>query len=68
MKVLLEVKDDKVSFIMELLNNFTFVKAKPISSEKSDVLAGLEEAVEQVNKAKKNRTKLKSARQLLDEI
>jgi hypothetical protein len=33
MKLLLEIRDDKFEFIMELLRNFSFVKAKPIHSE-----------------------------------
>lgn len=32
MKILLEIRDDKFEFIMELLRNFSFVKAKPIHS------------------------------------
>ena len=34
MKVLLDVKDNKAKFIMELLTNFSFVKAKQITNEK----------------------------------
>jgi hypothetical protein len=34
MRVLLEVKDSKVDFILELLNNFSFVKAEAIPNEK----------------------------------
>lgn len=30
MKVLLDIKDDKADFFMELLKNFSFVKAKPL--------------------------------------
>ncbi len=30
MKLLLEIKDNKAAFFMELLKNFSYVKAKPI--------------------------------------
>jgi hypothetical protein len=68
MKVLLDIKDDKANFIMELLNNFKFVKAKPLSPYKAEVIEGLKEAVDQVNLSKQGKVKLKSARQLLDEL
>jgi hypothetical protein len=68
MKILLDIKDDKANFIMELLNNFKFVKAKPLSPYKAEVIEGLKEAVDQVNLSKQGKVKLKSARQLLDEL
>jgi hypothetical protein len=68
MKILLDIKDDKAAFFIELLKNFSFVKAKPISPYKSEILEGLKEAVDQVNLAKQGKIKLKSARLLLDEI
>ena len=68
MKIILDIKDDKVDFIMELLQNFNFVKAKPLTSYTDETLEGLKEAIEEVNKEKKGEIKLKSARELLDEI
>lgn len=68
MKVLLDIKDEKADFFMEVLKNFSFVKAKPLTPYKAEVLEGLKEAVEQVNQAKQGKIKLKSARQLLDEL
>lgn len=68
MKILLDIKDEKAAFIMELLNNFKFVKAKPLTPHNAEVLEGLKEAVEQVNLAKQGKVKLKSARNLLDEL
>ena len=68
MKLILDIKDDKAAFIMELLSNFKFVKTKPITPYKAEVLEGLKEAVEQVNLAKQGKIKLKSAKQLLDEL
>lgn len=68
MKIILEVKDSKVDFLMELLKNFNFVKAKPLTPYKAEVLEGIKDAVEEVNLAKQGKTKLKSARDLLNEI
>jgi hypothetical protein len=33
MKVILDIKDNKAAFVMELLNNLSFVKARPLSNE-----------------------------------
>jgi|GEM_PF-2478376 len=37
MKVLLDIKEDKVAFVMEVLKNFKFVKVEPLSTYKSEV-------------------------------
>lgn len=68
MKLLLEIKDNKADFILELLENFKFVKTKAVTSDNSDYLKELQGSVEQVNLAKEGKIKLKSARELLDEI
>lgn len=57
MKLLLEINDDKAAFIIELLENFKFVKAKPLTPYKAEVLVGLKEAVEEVNQIKAGKKK-----------
>jgi len=37
MKVMLDIKDNKADFVMELLKNLSFVKATPISTYKKKV-------------------------------
>lgn len=68
MKVLLDIKDSQAPFFMELLKNFSFVKATTLSPQKAEVLKNLKESVEQVNLAKEGKIKLKSARELLNEL
>lgn len=68
MKVVLEIKDDKADFILELLSNFKYVKTKPLNPHKEEVLNGIREAVEEVNLHKQGKIKLKTARELLDEL
>jgi hypothetical protein len=38
MKVLLDIKDNKADFVMELLQSFSFVKTEPISKAKARFL------------------------------
>lgn len=68
MKVILDIKDDKVAFVMELLNNLKFVKAKPLSSSTEDILLGVQKAVQEVKQIKSGKKKSKSLKAFLDEL
>ncbi len=68
MKVLVEVKDSKANFILELLNNFSFVKAKTISPAKTQLIEEIKDAVENLNLVKQGKLKARPAKDLLDEL
>jgi hypothetical protein len=69
MEFTIEVKDSKADFVKELLSNFKYVKVKAAKkTAKEKFLEELKEAVHEVNLAQKGKLKLKSARQLLDEL
>ena len=68
MKVLIDVSDDKAEFILELLNNFSFVKVKEISPSKAKLLIEIKEAVDTLNLVKKGKLKGKTAKELLKEL
>lgn len=68
MKVLLDILDAKVSFVMELLKNLNFIKAQPLSNYKAEVLEGVKEAVDEVRLIKEGKLKGIPAKQLLDEL
>jgi hypothetical protein len=68
MKVLLDIRDDKASFVMELLKNLRFVKATPLQDAKAEVLADIREAVEEMKLIKGGKKKGRPARELLDEL
>ncbi len=68
MKVLLDIKDSKVSFVMELLNSLNFVKVKPLSDEKVELMSNIKEAVEELNLIKQGKLKGIPAKDLLDEL
>ncbi|MES2587636.1 MAG: hypothetical protein V4622_01575 [Bacteroidota bacterium] len=68
MKVLVDIKDNKVDFVMELLRSFSFVKAEPISVKKATFLKEFKASIEEVVLAKEGKIKLKSAEQLLNEL
>ena len=68
MKVLLDVKESKALFLMELLNNFSFVKVESITDEKALLLHELKEAVNTVNLVKKGKLSARPVKQLLNEL
>jgi polyhydroxyalkanoate synthesis regulator phasin len=68
MKVLLDIKESKALFLMELLNNFSFVKAQPITNEKALLLGEIKEAVDAVNLVKKGKMSARPAKKLLNEL
>lgn len=68
MKVILDIKDEKAPFIMEVLKQFKGVKAKPLTSNKADVLEGLNEAIEEVKLIKAGKLKGIPAKELLNEL
>lgn len=68
MKVLLDIKESKVSFVMELLNSFSFVKVKPLSDEKAVLMGNIKEAIEELNLIKQGKLKGIPAKDLLNEL
>jgi hypothetical protein len=68
MKLILEIKDTKVPFVMELLKNFSFIKAKPLTPYKANVLENLSEAVKELNLANEGKLKTRNAEELFDEL
>ena len=68
MKVLLDIKDSKAQFVMELLHNFSFVKTKELTPYKSEVLEGIKEAVEEMKLIKAGKLKGRNAEDLFHEL
>lgn len=69
MKILLDIKDSKASFFMEVLKNFSFVKkATPISDAKADLMQDIREAVEELKLVRKGKLKARNAEELIDEL
>ena len=51
MKLILDIKDNKAKFILELLSNFSFVKARAIDEGVGEMSDELKEALEHGYKA-----------------
>jgi len=68
MKVLLDIKDNKAEFVLELLHSLSFVKTEQLSKTKTQFLQEFKQSADEVSSAKQGKIKLKSASQLLDEL
>ena len=68
MKVLLDIKDDKATHLLEVLKGLSYVKTKMLSDEKALLLEEIKEAVDNLALARKGKLKLKSARELYNEL
>lgn len=68
MKVLLDIKDNKAMPLLEVLKGLSYVKTKTISDEKALLMEEIKEAVDNLALVRKGKMKLKSARDLYDEL
>jgi len=63
MKVLLDIKDNKASHILEVLKGLSYIKIKTITKEKALLIEEIKEAVEEMKIIKAGK---KTARNLED--
>ena len=68
MKLLLDVKDNKASHLIEVLKGLNFVKTKQISPAKAKLILEIKEAADELNLVKKGKKKAKSAEAFLNEL
>ena len=68
MQYLLEVKNNKDKFILELLQHFRFIKTRPLTSANMKFISELHESILEVNEAKKRKVKLQNAKEMLHEL
>jgi hypothetical protein len=68
MRVLLDIKDNKAMHLLEVLKGLSYVKTKTISNEKAVLMEEMNEAVENLKLARQGKLKLKTARELYNEL
>ncbi len=65
MKVLLDIKDNKALFLLELLKSLTYVKTKTITNTKALLMEELKEATEEMKLIKTGKKKARNAEDFL---
>ena len=68
MKVLLDIKDDKAAFVMEVLRNFRFVRTQTITPIKELLMSELQEAVQEMNLIKSGKKQARDAEDFLNGV
>ena len=69
MKLLLNIKDDEVSFFMKVIKNFDFIKeAIPLSDTKADIMTGIKESIEELKLIREDKLKGIPAKDLLHDL
>ena len=68
MKVVLNVKDDKVALFLEVLRNYSYVKLDRETAKKARILASVKSGLEEVKRAERGEIKLQTAQEWLDGI
>jgi hypothetical protein len=68
MKVLLDIKDAKADFVMELLQNLSFVKTRPLTPYRAKILGDVAEAVKEMKLIKAGKLKARNAEELFNEL
>lgn len=53
---------------MELLKSFSFVKARPLTEDKAQLIGEIKDAVENLQLVRSGKLKARPAKELLDEI
>jgi len=68
MKILIDVKENKATFILELLRCFSFVKIKPLTTSSAQILEELGEAIDNMKLVREGKLKPRPAKELLNEL
>jgi hypothetical protein len=68
MKVLLDIPDHKASSLMDVLKSISYVKAKPLTDAKAQLLEEVREAVEEMKLIRAGKKKVRHAEDFLHEL
>jgi hypothetical protein len=68
MKILLDIKDNKATHLLEVLKGLSYVKVKAISDEKALLMEEIKEAVENLTLVRKGKLKARPAKDLLNDL
>jgi hypothetical protein len=68
MRVLLDIKDNKAIYLLEVLKGLSYVKTKTISNEKALLMEEIKDAVDELTLIRQGKLKGISAKELLDEL
>jgi len=69
MKIVIDIQDNKASFLLEVLKNFSFIKKiTPITDEKAQLIYSIKSSVNEMQQIKEGKLKGIPANDLLNEL
>ena len=68
MKILLDIPDNKASSLMDVLCSIPYVKAKPITSGKAQLMEEIKEAVDEMQLIRAGKKNARNAEDFLNEL
>jgi hypothetical protein len=68
MKIVLQVKDSKAGFILDMLKKYPYVKAKTVLTAKNKLHKDIEEAVDELKLVLEGKKEAKNADDFLNEL
>jgi hypothetical protein len=68
MRVLLDIKDNKAIYLLEVLKGLSYVKTTPISNEKAALIEEVKEAVENLKLVRQGKLKARNVKDLINEL
>ncbi len=68
MKILLDIPDNKAASLLEVLRSISYVKAKPVTEQKAQLIAELKEAVDEMKLIHAGKKKARNAEDFLNEL
>ena len=68
MKVLLDIPDDKASSLMDVLRSISYLKTKPLTETKAQLVEEIREAVEEMKLIRSGKKKARDAEDFLNEL
>ncbi|MCU0376479.1 MAG: hypothetical protein MUF24_14320 [Chitinophagaceae bacterium] len=68
MKVLLDIPDNKAASLLEVLKSISYVKAKPLTDTKAQLMEEIREAVQEMKLIRAGKKKARNAEDFLNEL
>lgn len=68
MKVVLDIPDNKAASLLEVLKGLSYVRVKPITDSKAQLMIEIKEAVEEIKLIKLGKKKARNAEDFLNEL
>lgn len=68
MRVVLDIKDNKVDFLIEILKKYSWVRVKAVKRPKEELIKDIESGIEELKLIRSGKKEARDAREFLKEV